>query len=152
MITRPHLFTPQQLQSKVDNYFNEIENSFVYRYDVVKTGQDAGKELKIKIPVTPSKIGIVDFLNIDRATWFNWGNDTEKDKEIFNIVTRANQKIETIQQKMVNAGLANPMIIARLQGLSDKVETTSATIDTTNKSEDEIRIAIQAIEQARKAK
>lgn len=147
---RPYSFKPDELQKKINAYFDWCDQNPFIKYDCVKTGQDAGKELQIKIPRPYTIQGIVCHLEIDRQTWYNWCDESQKNTDLFDIVTRANTKISQNQVEGAGAGVFNPMIIARLQGLTDKQEVTTTTIDTTNKSQDEIRAAIQAIEQARK--
>jgi hypothetical protein len=153
METKPYKYSPEILEKKIEEYFNWCDNNPMYKYEVVKTGQDAGKELKIKVQRPYTKQGIVVFLDINSQTWQNWSNENDSNnKEILAIVTQANQKITQNQIEGAGNGLFNPLIISRLNGLTEKVEQTTTTIDTTNKSEDEIRAAISAIEQARKSK
>lgn len=152
MNTRPYKFTPEQLQKKVNGYFQQLQSNPFKRYDVVKTGKDAGKELEIKIPRMPSVQGLCAFLDIDYQTFYNWlkPETEQKNKQIFDIAIRAKIKIESNQIDGAGSGLYQPMVVSRLNHLKEETETTTTNIDATGKSEEEIRAAIQAIEQARK--
>ncbi len=152
MKTRPYKFTPEQLQKKIDSYFEHTKNNPFKKYDVVKTGKDAGRELEIKIPRMPSVQGLCAFLEIDYQTFYNWLKPEieQKNKQLFDIVTRAKVEIESNQIDGAGSGLYQPMIVSRLNHLKEETETTTTNIDATGKSEEEIRAAIQAIEQARK--
>ena len=100
----------------------------------------------------PSLQGLCSFLEIDYQTFYNWIKPEieQKHKKLFDIATRAKVKIESAQIEGAGAGLYQPMIVSRLNHLKDEIETTSASIDATGKSKEEIRAAIQAIEAARK--
>lgn len=152
MQTKPYKFTPEQFQKKINEYFQHLKDNPFKKYDVVKTGQDAGKQLEIKIDRMPSVQGLCSFLEIDYQTFFNYLKPEfeQKNKQIFDIAARAKVKIESAQIEGAGAGLYQPMIVSRLNHLKDEVETTSTNIDATGKSEEEIRAAIRAIEQARK--
>jgi len=145
-------FTPEQLQTKINQYFEEVENTFLVKWDVVKTGDRAGQPLKINIPKMPSVQGLAVFLDISREEFYHWMRPEiqQKNKKLSDIAIRAKEKIEALQINGAGAGLYQPMIVSRLNHLKDEVETTSANIDATGKSEEEIRAAIQAIEAARK--
>ena len=149
-MARPYKYTPEQLQKKIDEYFDWAENNPLYKYDVVKTGVDAGKELKIKIARPYTVQALVWFLNIDSQTWYNLTSEDQKNEALFEIATRANNRIKQNQMDGASAGLYQPMIIARLNGLSEKTDGTIATMDTTGKTSEEIKAAIQAIEAAKK--
>ena len=145
-----NIYTPEQLQKKIDEYFEWVDKNPFYKYDVVKTGVDAGKELKIKVPRPYSIQGIIYFLNINTQTWYNWNSEDQKDAKILEICTCASNKIKQHQLDGASAGIFQPMIIARLNGLSEKTDGTIATMDTTGKTSEEIKAAIQAIEAAKK--
>jgi len=154
MAGAPFKFTPKEVETKINQYFQHLKNNPFKKYDVVKTGKDAGKELEIKIDRMPSVQGLCSFLDIDYQTFFNWLKPEieQKNAELFDIATRAKVKIESAQIEGAGAGLYQPMIVSRLNHLKDEVETTTTNIDATGKSEEEVRAAIQAIEQARRNK
>jgi len=152
METRPYTFSPEEFEKKIDSYFQWVNENPFYKYDVVKTGQDAGKELKIKVERMPSVQSLCSHLNITYQTFFNYlkPETEQKNKKIFDIATRAKVKIESAQIDGAGTGLYQPMIVSRLNHLKDEQEITSTNIDATGKSEEEIRAAIQAIQSARK--
>jgi len=149
---RPYTYTPEAFEKKANEYFEQLENKPFYKYDVVKTGQDAGKELKIKVPKMPSVQGLCSFLKIDYQTFYNYLKPemAEKNKPLFDIATRVKVEIESAQIAGAGSGLYQPMIVSRLNHLKDEQEVTQTNIEATGKSEEEIRAAIQAIQSARK--
>ena len=149
---RPYKFTPKQLQKRIDKYFKHLEENPMWKYDVVKTGEFAGKELKIKVPAMPSVQGLCVSLDIDYQTFYNFISQkwAEKNKKLFDISMRAKLKIEAQQIQGAGNGLYQPLIVSRLNHLKDEQEVTSTTIDATGKSAEEVRAAIQAIEKARR--
>ena len=148
----PFKYQPEELQKKINQYFQWVNENPFYKYDVVKTGQDAGKELKIKVERMPSVQSLCSHLNITYQTFFNYlkPETEQKNKQIFDIAIRAKVKIESAQIDGAGTGLYQPMIVSRLNHLKDEQEVTQTTIEATGKSEEEIKAAIQAIQAARK--
>ena len=148
----PYKFTPQQLQKKVDDYFQHLANNPMYKTDVVKTGEYAGKQLYIEVRPMPSLVGLCSHGGFYREDFYNWlkPETGEKNPELFNTATRAKYRIEAEQMAGAGSGLYQPMIVSRLNHLKDEQEVTQTNIEATGKSEEEIRAAIQAIQAARK--
>jgi len=164
---RPYKYNADQLHELIygeKGYFAKIANEPFYKYDVVKTGQDAGKELKIKIDQMPTIDGLCLHIDVTRKAWYEWvheaesgeingeleGHELENRVKFLNIVTRATNEIQSKQIAGAGSGLFQPMIVARLNRLKDTQEIEQTNIDATNKNEDEIRAAMEAIRNARK--
>lgn len=164
---RPYKYNADQLHELIygeNGYFAKIANEPFYKYDVVKTGQDAGKELKIKIDQMPTIEGLTTHVDVTRKAWYEWvaeaengeingeleGDELGDRKKFLNIVIRATYEIQDKQISGAGAGLFQPMIVARLNRLKDTQEIEQTNIDATNKNEDEIRAAMEAIRNARK--
>ena len=136
-MARPYKYTPEQLQSKIDKYFKYADENPLIKNEVVKTGKEAGKILPVPMPIVYSIQGLCYHVNIDRDTFYdlidkNRAETTQNNKDGENninminqfsdICIRARQKINDNQISGATAGLMNPLIVSRLQGLTDKHE------------------------------
>jgi hypothetical protein len=153
-MARPFKFTPEELQKKVDSYFRSIEDETLIKYDIVKTGVNAGMDLPIKVKKMPSIQGLCVHIGVSFQEFYKWVNSdlVANNDELFEIAKRATEKIQAMQIEGAGAGLYQPVIVSRLNSLKDVQEVTQTTIDADGKSPDEIAAAIQAIEEARRKK
>lgn len=153
-MARNYKYTAEEVREKCTQYFEWVENTPFFKYDVVKTGERAGQELKIKVDRMPSLQGLAMFLNVDYQTLYNWFSEEtkEKNRDLFDTITHAREQISSTQIDGAGAGVFQPMIVSRLNALKDVQEVTSTTLDATNKTKDEIRAAMEAIRNARKDK
>ena len=76
-----YIFTdPVLLKKKIADYFEFKKNDFDLKYDVVKSGIEAGKELTIKVPRHPNIVDLSIFLGVTSTT-FNRYYRKYKDSE-----------------------------------------------------------------------
>lgn len=76
-----YIFTdPVLLKKKIADYFEFKKNDFDYKYDVVKSGIEAGKELVIKVPRPCNVVDLAIYLGVTSAT-FNRYYRLYKDNE-----------------------------------------------------------------------
>ena len=136
-MARPYKYTPEQLQSKINKYFEYADNNPLIKNEVVKTGKEAGKILPVPMPVVYSIQGLCYHVDISRETFYdliekNRAETSENNKEGENnintinrfsdICTRARRKINENQIDGATTGIFNPLVVSRLQGLTDKHE------------------------------
>lgn len=136
-MARPYKYTPEQLQSKINKYFEYADNNPLIKNEVVKTGKEAGKILPVPMPVVYSIQALCYDINLDVDTFYDLyhkdrkpSNENNKKGEdnvnlinqLSDIITRAKLKIAKNQINGATAGLMNPLIVSRLQGLTDKHE------------------------------
>ncbi len=157
-------FTPEVLQKKINEYFEWADNNPIIKTDVIRNGDKAGQVLEIPINRPYTIQELCRFIGINSATWRNWIRKRELEKYI---EEGDNGKIEQIEQLFViisdtkdiiagqqlagaTAGIYNPMIVARMNSLTDKQEIDVKNLDAKNRTDDEIQAAIIAIEEARK--
>lgn len=120
---KPKVFkTPAELWDAACEYFQWVEDNPLIEVKAFGTG------LKMNVPhLRPfTTAGLCIFLNIDRQTFHNYGNDPNY-KEYFDIYNRISQVIYNQKFEGAASGFLNPVIIARDLGLSEKIDqkTTS---------------------------
>ena len=142
-------FTPEYLQDEIQKYFDWCNNNPLYKYDVVKTGVNCGEELKIKLPRPYLVQGLVVHLNINIATWYQWIAPDCQHTEIHKIALHATDIIRDNQLSGASAGIFNPLVISRLQGLTDTNLAFSVNINPDKKSIEEVQAIIETLEKVR---
>ena len=146
---RPMTYTNKELETKIQAYFDHVDNNPLFQYEQRRgniqipegyTG-DLNDLFLIKIP--KPKI----YLEGALCTWLGFDkdyiNDTitksrllildkdiseelrEEKRELLRILTYARNNCSNQKIALAGAGLANPMIVSRLEGLRDRQDITS---------------------------
>ena len=108
------LFTdPVELQKKIDSYFEFKKTDFAYKYDVVKSGIEAGKELQIKVKNPPIVLEFASYLGVTSFTTNNYKNKcTEEIKhKIDNVLLSENLNINQLVLSYYNYGIEREEMI-----------------------------------------
>ena len=108
------LFTdPVELQKKIDSYFEFKKTDFAYKYDVVKSGAEAGKELQIKVKNPPIVLEFASYLGVTSFTTNNYKNKcTEEIKhKIDNVLLSENLNINQLVLSYYNYGIEREEMI-----------------------------------------
>ena len=110
----PYKYTPEELQSKVNDYFKYIDSSPIEKRKT-ETHKGEVKEYieYIKRPYTIE--GLCNYLDITMKTFYNW----EDCKDLIHIITRARQIIREDKLSGATAGIYNANIVARDLSLRD---------------------------------
>jgi hypothetical protein len=69
MAKKKILNSPEELSKKIDSYFDFKKTDFAYKFDVVKSGIEAGKELQIKVSKPMHVVELAVYLGITSATF-----------------------------------------------------------------------------------
>ena len=110
----PYKYTPEELQSKVNDYFKYIDSNPIEKRKVeIHKGEKKEYIEYIQKPYTIE--GLCNFLNITMKTFYNWENNAE----LLHIITRTRQII--IENKLSGSysGIFNANIAIRDLSLRD---------------------------------
>lgn len=100
------------------NYFEECDNNPWFKNEAVKSGDNAGKIIKVPTARPYTQSGMFIFIGIDRKTWSSYKND----EDFLPIITHIEEIIYTQKFEGAAVGAFNANIIARDLGLKDKTE------------------------------
>lgn len=119
----------EEFKALVDSYFKWCEDNPIIKYDVCKSGENAGD--LFEIPITRPYLieGLATHLGVDRKTLLNYSK-MEGYEEYFHVMHEARQKISTQMFSGAIAGTYNARFVEFL--------TTNNT-EYKNKSESEIK-------------
>lgn len=121
---QPVKYTPEELLDKFDEFLDWASNNSVYKSDVIRSGVNAGNELKIKCERALILEDWFTYAGIVKSTWSNYKNKKSKldDDSPQEMIDEANKYlnvttlISTIcyAQKKQGAlnGIYNPNIVA----------------------------------------
>lgn len=149
---RPFIFkSPEQVYKAFNDYLEWCKENTIGKQEMIKSGALAGTVATIDIPRVPTILGFCVFSHIAEKTFYNYINDCN-DEDLLQSFIYVRDYFRQEMTDSAVAGVANPAIAAMLLGLRQKSEVETISIDASNKSEDEIRAAIKAIEASRKPK
>ncbi len=121
---RPLIFENTEILSKkCEEYFKWADENPWIKNDVVKGGENAGIKLQIPTQRPYTVLGLCQHLGIVRDTWLEY----EGRSEFSDVTTYVREKINNQQIEGALVGAFNSNLTARIQGISDKQETTIKT-------------------------
>lgn len=123
---RPGIFkTADDLREAIESYFQWNEDNPLYE-DNVSFYQGVPTHEKLEKVRALTIEGLCLHIGINRQTWANWRNDSEKPDDFIGVIDWAENVMR--YQKFTNAaaGLLNANIISRDLGLADKQDMTSS--------------------------
>lgn len=134
---KPKKYEPQQLWDESIKYFEWCnENPWMKKETTNKGDRKEVKEMPTQRPYTIQ--GLCRFLNITAQTFENYSN--AKGYETYFEITRAiRDVIQNNQLEGAIVGTYQSNIIARMLGLSDKVENTNYNYNSVELTKDEIQ-------------
>jgi len=133
---RPNIYTPEELVTEVNKYFKWCNDNPVIKQDFVKSGQNAGKKVSIEIDTPYTLEGLCIFLKVSTQYLRDLKaaikhNTNEKLKEEFSkyslVLKYIYNRVSAQRLQGGMTGLYNPLIVSRLEGLSDKQEVKQET-------------------------
>ena len=151
-MARLFTYTNKELEAKINEYFKHIDETPLYRYEQRKGNISIPKGFEgdisefdslIKIPLPRIYLEgqlCVEFLGFDKdylsvtlkksldkldKNVFESDEERESVEELVRIITRAKEKCSGQKIQLASAGLANPMIVSRLEGLKERTDVTS---------------------------
>ena len=113
--------TPEILWEAACEYFEWVKDNPLYTYEVIKSGQEAGRLLPIPLMRAMTIEGLCIFLDVGVSTFDDYSRG-EVYKDFSEVTKRIRDIIRTQKFEGASAGMLNANIIARDLGLSDKQE------------------------------
>lgn len=129
------LFSPAQLFQKAKDYFKETENKPIYSNQVITGGAKGGDTVKVEKPRMFTIEGFCIYCNIN-LKYLNFieysieGKEDDESIQYSNVINYIRTIIR--QQRFENAAVneMNPMFIAKLEGLTDRIEHSGEVKNT----------------------
>lgn len=121
---RDYLFaTPEKMWEAACEYFDWCDRNNWKKNEAIKSGENAGKIIKVPISRPYSMSGLCIYLGCNQGYFYDFKKNCGKD--FSDIITRIEEIIETQQFEGAVVGVFNANIIARKLGLSEKTENES---------------------------
>ena len=142
-MARPFKFKdPKEVWALYERYLIHLSENPMYRNELIKSGDQAGKQIPVRVDVPPNIWGFCLFANIDRVTYYDYvnGNSENLDKELINIFTCVDDDIKQKQITGATVNLYNANIVARLNGLKDVQQVEQTNPEQINISIDGMKI------------
>jgi hypothetical protein len=121
---RDKLFeTPQLLKEAAAEYFNWVDSHPWYKVEAIKSGDSAGKLIKIPTARPYTISGFLLYIGASDSYWRQFKADCiagKHDKDFLTIMDETETAIYTQKFEGATVGAFNANIIARDLGLSDK--------------------------------
>lgn len=122
---KPNSYTPEELLDKFNEYLDYMKDQSWFKTDAVKSGENAGQIINIPIKTPLGRKSFCIFANISEQTLRNYASNEEAYKNYFDLTTRILEIIDNNQIEGAMVGVYNPNIVARLNGLTEKVDNTT---------------------------
>jgi len=130
---RPKKFeSPKQFLNECMDYFKWCDNNPWYRNEAIKSGNDAGRIIKIPTKRPYTLVGLCNYLGIVENTFKNYESD-ENYKDYFTVVTHVRNIINNDQLEGACVDAYNANIIARVLGLVEKTNNTNKNLNINSK-------------------
>lgn len=113
----------KDLNTEIENYFNEKSNSFINKPDIIKSGESAGANIQMRIDDFPTKEELAIYLGF--AKWESLKNYKEYSDDFLEVITWAETVIYNWKLKYTAIGVLNANIIARDLGITDRQDLTT---------------------------
>ena len=99
-------------------YFQQCDDNPWEKNDILRSGENAGKVVRIPAQRPYTKAGLCVFLGIAENTWENYKENSGED--FLRVLTHVEQVIKANQLEGATVGAYNPSIVARLLGLKER--------------------------------
>lgn len=118
-IGRPRKYeTPVHLWMAACEYFEYNDDNPLEKNEAVKSGDMAGMIIAVPVRRPYTKVGLASFTGLTAG----YVKELKQDPGFSTVMELIDSVIETQQVEAAIAGLANPLIVSRLLGLTDKME------------------------------
>lgn len=122
--------TTEALWEAFEKYYEWNSKRVLYRQEAVKSGDLAGKIIKIPLPVPLTIQGFCVHAGIAFQTFQNYCSGIAPWEGLFEVATYIRESIQTHQLEGASLNILNPNIVARLVGLADKKDVEQRTTTT----------------------
>ena len=94
-------YTVEELQIKIDDYFDSLRAYLPLVVDGVQAVDDQGRPITREIAINPPTVaGICNYLNISKKTWYEWRHNENSDLQP--VAEAAQQRIEQyLEEKLI---------------------------------------------------
>ena len=123
----PYKYTADQLNGLFEDYKIYFQSNVMYKPEMIKSGERCGEIVNVPTFAIPEKSEFCLFIDVARSTFDNWLSDecAENNPQLSYIATRINEYIRSYQTKSGISGLANPMLVARINGITETVNVNN---------------------------
>ena len=120
----PFKYTVDELKVLFPQYLEHRAKEFDIRYELIKSGEQAGTVVEIKLPKVPTITSFCHFIGILEKTFFNWINEESEniDKELLHFITYVRAEIKDKQLSGAVNNVYNATITSRMNNLSDNLQ------------------------------
>lgn len=138
-MARPRKFTPKQFQKAWDDYFKWCDEHPWFRYEAIKSGDNAGKIIKIPTARPYTEISWCAFHNLGKHYLTQMSESlaaieedeekelTAEEEQLSVILSRARARIWAQKFEGASVGAFKENIIAREMGLWDRMKNDLST-------------------------
>lgn len=120
---RPMKYTPDEWLQKLTEYFEVAATRTWEKIDVIKGGDKAGMLVSTPVAEPLTRQSLLIFTGISKDTLNHYVSDKPSYADFVAITKAALEIIDNNQITGAALGFFNPLIISRLQGLRDGIDT-----------------------------
>jgi hypothetical protein len=123
---RKRLFaSPKLLMEAAEEYFTWSDKNPWYKNEAIKSGENAGKIIKVPTSRPYTLSGFCLYLNASESYWREFRKNENLSEGFLSIITRIEEIIRTQKFEGAAIGAFNANIIARDLGLKEKTDLTT---------------------------
>jgi len=142
--------TPEILWEESCNYFQWCDENPITKQELLKGGENAGltKDIEIKRPYLLQELCLFLGVHTEYFNHFEYnlqGREDEKSKDFIQICKRIREIVTSQKLSGAMAGIYNPLITSRIEGLKDRQEVTQQSEIKVSVSDSEARKIAKSI-------
>lgn len=121
---RPFKYNVEQLKKLFDSYLIDRAKEYDIRYELIKSGEQAGNVVEIKLPKVPTIASFCHYIDCTEKSFFNWINQESEqiEPDLLQFITRVRETIKDKQLSGAVNNIYNATITSRMNNLSDNVQ------------------------------
>lgn len=127
---RDYLFaTPEELEREISAYFNWVDSHPWYKVEAIKSGDNAGKLIKIPNARPYTLSGLCIYLNASESYWKEFRKREGLSDDFMSIISRTEEIIRTNKFEGAAVGAFKENIMIRDLGMAEKTEARNVDKD-----------------------
>lgn len=127
---RDFLFeNPERLLKEIERYFNWVDAHPWFMVEAIKSGDNAGKLIKIPRARPYTLSGLCIYLNASESWWRNFRSNVDLSQDFLSIISRAEEVIRTNKFEGAAVGAFNANLMSRDLGMAEKVDSRNVDKD-----------------------
>lgn len=117
----PFKYTANELSSLFEQYKIQFKENVLFKPEMIKSGERTGEIVNVPQFAIPEKVDFCLFIDVARSTFDYWISEEceQINKDLHYIASRVNDFIQSYQTKAGLVGLANPMLVSRINNISE---------------------------------